>query len=50
MDLLTQTARTGDSKNSDLIAFSCINFELTSIKEKALTKKNLLTAINVVNV
>ena len=50
MNYLTETARTGDSKNSDLVAFSCFNFELPSIKETELTNKNLLTKLNVVNV
>ena len=36
---LTQTGRKKYSKNTNIVVFSCINFELTSVKQTALNKQ-----------
>ena len=36
---LTQTRRTSYNENMDFVALSCINFALSSVKQKSLNKQ-----------
>ena len=46
---LARTGRTSYSQSMNIVGFSCINFELTSIKQTSLNKQDLLTKLHFIN-
>ena len=45
-----QTGRTRHSENMNIVVFSCINFELTLIKQKYLNKQGYHEGTHFINV